>query len=119
MDEIVVKIMVELLSTLARATKKLQQGRSSMSVLSDVFYLTERNTVRSVEKRSGEMDVEVVLQRLDRLTLDEARVTAAETLDATYGLIRNMKVAMDGKQTRLTCHPPSVDYLPSRRRGVS
>jgi hypothetical protein len=32
MDEIVAKIMVELLSTLALATKMLKQGRSSKSV---------------------------------------------------------------------------------------
>ena len=33
MDEIVVKIMVELVSTLALATKELKQGRPSESVL--------------------------------------------------------------------------------------
>jgi hypothetical protein len=37
MDEIVVKIMVELLSTLALATRELKQGRSSESFLADVL----------------------------------------------------------------------------------
>jgi len=37
MDEIVVKIMVELLSTLALAAKGLKQGRQSKSVLVDVL----------------------------------------------------------------------------------
>ena len=37
MDEIVVKIMVELLSTLALATRELKQGRSSEPILADVF----------------------------------------------------------------------------------
>jgi hypothetical protein len=37
MDETVVKIMVELLSTLAQATKEFKQGRRSESVLSDVL----------------------------------------------------------------------------------
>jgi len=37
MDELVVKIMVELLSTVALATKELKQG-SSESVLADVLY---------------------------------------------------------------------------------
>jgi hypothetical protein len=37
MDEIVVKIMVELLSTLALAAKGLKQGRPSKSVLVDVL----------------------------------------------------------------------------------
>ena len=37
MDEIVVKIMVELLSTLALATKEVKQGRSSEPVFSYVM----------------------------------------------------------------------------------
>jgi hypothetical protein len=36
MDEMIVKIMVELISTLAVATKELKQGRASKSVLTDV-----------------------------------------------------------------------------------
>jgi hypothetical protein len=38
MDELAVKIMVELLSTLALATKELEQGRSSESVLAGISY---------------------------------------------------------------------------------
>jgi len=37
MDEIVAKIMVELLSTLALATKELKQGRSSEFILPDLL----------------------------------------------------------------------------------
>jgi hypothetical protein len=37
MDEIVAKIMVELLSTLALATKELKQGRSSEFILLDLL----------------------------------------------------------------------------------
>jgi hypothetical protein len=36
MDEIVVKIMAELLSTLGLATKELKRGRSSESLLADI-----------------------------------------------------------------------------------
>jgi hypothetical protein len=36
MDEIVIKIMVELLTTLALATKQVKQGKSSRSVITDV-----------------------------------------------------------------------------------
>ena len=38
MDELVVKILVELLSTLGSATKNLNQGRSGESVLADISY---------------------------------------------------------------------------------
>jgi hypothetical protein len=49
------------------------------------------------KKLFGENDVEDVLQRLDRLTDDEARTTAAQTLKVVYGLVENMKTVMDGK----------------------
>ena len=49
-----------------------------------------------MKKLFGENDVETVLQRLDRLTQDEARATAAQTLVVVYGLVQNMRTVMDG-----------------------
>ena len=57
--------------------------------------------MKLVKELLGENEVEAVLQRLDRLTLSEARTTAAQTLEVVYGLVQNMRVVMDGKQTRL------------------
>jgi hypothetical protein len=54
-----------------------------------------------VKKLLGENDVEAILQRLDRLTLDEARTTAAQSLEAIYGLVQNMRTVMDGEQVPL------------------
>jgi hypothetical protein len=54
-----------------------------------------------VKKLLGENDVEAILQRLDRLTLDEARTTAAQSLEAIYGLVQNMRMVMDGEQVLL------------------
>ena len=48
-------------------------------------------------KLRGEKDIEATLQRLDRLTLDEARATAAQTLEVIYGLVRHRRVIMDGE----------------------
>ncbi|KAH9990933.1 hypothetical protein BJV77DRAFT_566061 [Russula vinacea] len=79
LTEIVVKIIVELLSTLALATKQIRQGRPK----------------KFVKKLFGENEVDAILQRLDRLTQDEARTTAAQTLEVVYGLIQNMRVVMD------------------------
>jgi hypothetical protein len=45
-----------------------------------------------------------VLQRLDRLTQEEARMTVAQTLEVVHGLVNNMKVVMDGTW------PRSIDY---------
>ena len=42
-----------------------------------------------------------MLQRLDRLTIDELQLTAAQTMEVVYGLFNNMKVVMDGTETLL------------------
>jgi hypothetical protein len=55
--------------------------------------------VKLVKKILGENEVESVLQRLDRLTIDEARTTATQTLDVVHGLVQNMRVVMDGEAT--------------------
>ena len=47
-------------------------------------------------KLLGEKDIESVLQRLDRLTLEESKTTVAQTLDVVYGLVNNMRVVMEG-----------------------
>jgi hypothetical protein len=90
MDEIVVKILVELISTLALGTKELNQGRSSESVPPDVVAYSVK-TEKFVKKLfGGDKDAEAILQRLDRLTQDEARATAAEILNIVHGLVQDM-----------------------------
>ncbi len=48
-------------------------------------------------KLRGEKDIEATIQRLDRLTLDESRATAAQTLEVVYGLVRHRRAIMDGE----------------------
>ena len=40
--------------------------------------------------------MEAVLHRLDRLTMEESRMTAAQTMEVVHGLFNNMKDVMDG-----------------------
>ena len=61
--------------------------------------MSQRNVVKFVKKLLGDNEVEAVLQRLDRLTQDEARTTSAQTLEIVYGLIQNMRVVMDGERS--------------------
>jgi hypothetical protein len=107
MTEIVVKILVELLSTLALATKQIKEGKSSESIFSEViYYLTQCNAEKLVKKFfGGENDVGAVLQRLDRLTQEEARITATQTLEVVHRLIQNMRIVMDGEQNTLGLSP--------------
>ncbi|KAH9052612.1 ankyrin repeat-containing domain protein [Lactarius vividus] len=82
MTEISIKIMVELLSVLALATKQIKQGRFK----------------KFARKLLGESEIEGILRRLDRLTQEEGRMTMAQTLEVVYGLMNNVKVVInDGK----------------------
>ena len=56
-----------------------------------------------MKKIRGDNEIEATLQRLDRLTLDEVRATAAQTLEVVYGLVRHRRVLMDGEKTLLFC----------------
>jgi hypothetical protein len=63
------------------------------------FKITECNSEKFVKKLRGEKDIEATLQRLDRLTLDEARVTAAQTLEVVYRLVQQRRILMDGEKS--------------------
>ena len=105
MTEILVKILVELLSTLALATKEVKQGKPSESVFTVVIYITSQcGAGKFVKKLFGENDIEPVLQRLNRLTQEEAKLTAAQTLEIVHGLVQNMGVVTDGEQICQACH---------------
>ncbi|KAF8262609.1 hypothetical protein EI94DRAFT_1704657 [Lactarius quietus] len=87
MTDIIAQIMVELLSVFALATKQIKQGR-----------FTQHGVEKFAKKLLGEREIEAVLQRLDRLTQEEGRMTVAQTLEVVHGLVNNVKVVMnDGK----------------------
>jgi hypothetical protein len=58
--------------------------------------MAQYSTEKFAKKLLGEKEIEAVLQRLDRLTQEEARMTVTHTLEVVYGLVGNMKVVMDG-----------------------
>ena len=64
-----------------------------------------------VRKLVGEKQMEAMVQRLDRLTQDEARRTVAQVLKVVHGLVENMKVVMDGEQIYKACRPLGVEGL--------
>jgi hypothetical protein len=97
MTDIIVKIMVELLSVLALATKQINQGRFSKHTVSYALSVAQCIVSEKFAKKLvGDSEIESVLQRLDRLTQDEARMTVAQTLGVVHGLVGNMKVVMEG-----------------------
>jgi hypothetical protein len=60
-------------------------------------------------KLRGEKDIEATIQRLDRLTLDEGRATAVQTLEVVYGLVQQKRAIMDGENS--SC--PALLSLPA------
>ncbi|KAI0290289.1 hypothetical protein BC826DRAFT_1176909 [Russula brevipes] len=70
MMDIIVKIMVEVLCILGIATKEIKQGRAK----------------KYVKKLTGRTDLEDALKKLDKLTLEEARMATVEVLKATHAV---------------------------------
>jgi hypothetical protein len=96
LTEIVVKIIVELLSVLALASKQIRQGRFSKYAVTCTLFVAKFTLEKFTKKLLRESEIETVLQRLDRLTQDEARMTVAQTLGVVHGLVGNVKVVMEG-----------------------
>jgi hypothetical protein len=99
MTDIIVKIIIKLLSVLSLATKQIKQGRFSKPIIIYEPLVAQFSVEKFAKKLFGESDVEAVLQQLDRLTQDEARITAAQTLSVVHGLVNNTKVVMDGARS--------------------
>jgi hypothetical protein len=120
MNEMIVEILVELLSTLALTTKEIKRGKLSESIESTVreFIIWLMNEEKLVRKLVGEKKMEEMVQRLDRLTKDEALQTVAEILKVVHGLVGNMKVVMGGEQIHQACRLPGVENISRRRQGV-
>jgi hypothetical protein len=69
------------------------------------------NEEKLVRKLVGEKKIGPMVQRLDRLTQDEARQTVAQILKVVHGLVENMKVVMDGEQIQQACRPLGVENI--------
>jgi len=96
LTEVIVKIIVELLSVLALASKQIKEGRFSKYPLPYTLSVAQYAAEKFTKKLLGESEIETVLQRLDRLTQDEARITVAQTLGVVHGLVGSVKTVMEG-----------------------
>jgi hypothetical protein len=114
--------MVELLSVLALASKKIKQGRFSKCAVAYIYIyilsMTQYTSERFAKKLLGESEIEAVLQRLDRLTQDEARITVAQTLGVVHRLVGNVKTVLEGARSCMICSQISFRTLSVRWQGV-
>ena len=115
MKDIIVKIMVEVISILGIITKEIRQGRTGMRFPIDIiiFQKLDLFKVRYFKKLLGRKDVEDALRRLDKLTQEEARMAAAESLTIARGIDDKVKdvddkagVIIDSELCRI--RPPQI-----------
>jgi len=99
MIDIIVKIVVEVLSILATATKEFGRGQASEWIPSDSLLLTDSCLEKYLKKLMGKNDLEDALKRLDILTQDEARMATAELLRVTRGIDDKVTTIVDGAQS--------------------
>jgi len=92
MSGIIVEIMVEVLTILAITTKEVKRGRISESMWRCIIaILADRHLEKYFKKLTGNREIEDSLERLDKLTQEEARMASAEQL--------KMMHSVDGKVT--------------------
>ena len=85
-DEIVVKLMVELISTLTLVTRKLKKRRLRESFLAPpMCYLTQRDAVKWIRNFFGVKDINAARQKLERLLQEEDLAVGAQTLRLVDG----------------------------------
>ena len=115
MMDIIIRIMVEVLSILGIATKEIGQGRLSEQSITTMSTLTERCSEKLGKKLIGRTDMEDALQRLDKLTQEEARMAVAQNLKATHVVdervrgVANMAVAINNRVAGVDGRVANVD----------
>jgi len=67
-------------------------------------------TEKFVKKLFGEKDIEAILRRLNRLTQDETKLTAAQILEVVHGLVQNMRVVTEGERIYQARQSLGVEY---------
>ena len=87
MSDIIIEIMVEVLTILAITTKEVKRGRFSELMLWCIlpFSLTGYSE-KYFKKLTGNREIEDSLERLDKLTQEEARMASAEQLKMTHSV---------------------------------
>jgi len=119
MMDAIVKVMVEVLSILAIATKEINQRRASESILGDrlilLAYCSSGTFLKKLVKRTK---IEDALRRLEEVTLEEARMAAAESLKAVHGVGSNVQDTLKAVEDRMRGMEGVLQGVGDRLQGV-
>ena len=97
MTDVIVKVMVEVLRILGIATKEIKQNRTSELVIGDrLDLLTYYSSEKFLKRLVGRTDIEDALLRLENVTMEEAKMAAAESLKAIHGVGNQVGDKVDG-----------------------
>ena len=91
MTDIIVEIMVKVITILGIATKEEQRGRLSELIPLIFAIHTDTYSEKYLRKLMGNVEIEDALQKLDKLTQEEARIASAELLRITHGVDDRVK----------------------------
>ena len=112
--------MTELLSILALATKQLKESRLSKWIAPDVSVTSQSGIETYGKILLGDRGVLDTVQKLDKLTREEAQMTGTQILKVTHDLMNYMKTVMDGEEispsSSVDLHP---DLMTSSIRSQS
>jgi hypothetical protein len=119
MTDAIVKVMVEVLCILAIATKEVNQRRASELTPGDKLILLANCYSEAFLKRLvGRTEIEDALQRLEQVTVEEARMAAAESLKATHGVGSNVQGMLKAMEDRIMSGIGMLQGVDDRRQGV-
>jgi len=122
MMDIIRNIMVEVISILGIVTKEVRQGRMSTCFKTDIcsklmFLAAEKY----LKKLVGRKDIEDALERLDKLTQEEARMAAAEALVITRGIddkVNDIDDKVEGVDSKVQGVDSKVQGVDEKIQGV-
>ena len=115
----IVKVMVEVLCILAIATKEIKQNRASELMIGDRFgLLAYSSPEKLLKKLVGKTDIEDALQRLEKVTVEEARMAGAEALKAIHGVGNQVGDKVDGVQDTLKVVEDKMRGVEDMLQGV-
>jgi hypothetical protein len=86
MMDMAIRIMAEVISILGIATKEIKQGRISEYLSTSMFLMIKQSLEKYAKKLIGRADLEDALNRLDKLTYEDAQMAAAEVQRATHAI---------------------------------
>ena len=100
MTNIITEIMTEVINIFGIATKELRRGSASEFLIKCVWNFTRLRAEKFFRKLAGMAELEDALNKLDRLTQEEARMAHAEVLRITHSIRNEVKI-VDGKVDRV------------------